>query len=230
MINIFLKTLFQNEVCFNNQKYTSNPKMLPFIIYKNSNFYIFDLVKTIKQLELARLFLKEKVKKGKSFLIVGTKPMYSKNIYLIALKYNLFYINFCWLGGILTNWNKVKSQIKTFKQLELDEKSGIFSSLTKKEISFIRKKILKLKILFDGIKNMRKIPDVLIVIDSKFETKAIFEAKKLKIPIVALVDIDADPTLIDFPIACNTNSKNSVLKILELLFYSLNIDSENLSF
>jgi small subunit ribosomal protein S2 len=190
-----------------------NPKMAPYILYEKYGYHILDLVKTSKFLELAGNVLEKKAKKGGKFLFVGTNKTSSSIVAKEAIKTNNYYINYRWLGGMLTNWITIQKQIDRLKYLE----NSNLENLTKKEYSSQRKEIDKLKRLFDGIKEMKNLPDAVIFTNQLKDTLAIQECLKLGIPVICLVDSNCDPDLIPYPIPANDDSSSSIRFILKYL-------------
>jgi len=194
-----------------------NPKMAPYILYAKYGYHILDLVKTSKLLKLAGNVLQKKAEKNGKFLFVGTNKLSSSIIAKQATRCNSFYINYRWLGGMLTNWSTVQKQIERLKLLEQQENDGIFQNLSKKDYSQKRKEIEKLRRLFNGIKNMTSLPDVVIFTNQLKDTLAIQECLRLGIPTISIVDTNCNPDLIPYPIPANDDSSSSINFILNYL-------------
>ena len=194
-----------------------NPKMAPYILCAKYGYHIFDLVKTSKLLHLAGNVLEKKAEKGGNFLFVGTNKLSSSIIAKQAKRCNSFYINYRWLGGMLTNWATVQKQIELLKELEKQETEGKFEFLSKKEYSGKRKQIDKLRRLFQGIKNMTSLPDIVIFTSQLKDSLAIQECLRLGIPAISVVDSNCDPDLIPYPIPANDDSSSSINFILNYL-------------
>jgi small subunit ribosomal protein S2 len=194
-----------------------NPKMAPYILCEKYGYHIFDLVKTSKLLRFAGNVLEKKAEKGANFLFVGTNKLSSSIIAKQAKRANSFYINYRWLGGTLTNWSTVQKQIERLKELEQQELEGIFENLSKKEYSSKRKEIDKLRRLFNGIKEMKTLPDLVIFTNQLKDTLAIQECLRLGIPSICIVDTNCDPDLIPYPIPGNDDSSSSINFILNSL-------------
>jgi len=194
-----------------------NPKMAPYILYAKYGYHIFDLVKTSKLLKLAGNVLQKKAEKGGKFLFVGTNRLSSSIVAKQALRCDSFYINYRWLGGMLTNWSTVQKQIDRLKVLETQESQGDFEKLSKKEYSAQRKEIDKLRRLFNGIKNMTSLPDVVVFTNQLKDSLAIQECLRLGIPTICIVDTNCDPDLIPYPIPANDDSSSSINFILNYL-------------
>jgi small subunit ribosomal protein S2 len=194
-----------------------NPKMAPYILYAKYGYHIFDLVKTSKLLRLAGNVLQKKAEKGGKFLFVGTNRVSSSIVVKQAKESNSYYINYRWLGGMLTNWSTVQKRIDRLKLLEEQELNGDFEKLSKKDYSAIRKEIDKLRKLFNGIKDMKSLPDVVIFTSQLKDSLAIQECLKLGIPTVCIVDTNCNPDLIPYPIPANDDSSSSINFILTYL-------------
>jgi len=194
-----------------------NPKMAPYILYAKYGYHIFDLVKTSKLLKLAGNVLEKKAEKGGKFLFVGTTRLSASIIAKQAIRSGSFYINYRWLGGMLTNWSTVQKQIERLKVLEQEEKEGIFESFSKKDLSKKRKEIEKLRRLFIGIKNMSTLPDVVIFTNQLKDSLAIQECLRLGIPTICIVDSNCNPDLIPYPIPANDDSSSSINFLLNYL-------------
>jgi len=194
-----------------------NPKMAPYILYAKYGYHIFDLVKTSKLLRLAGNVLQKKAEKRGKFLFVGTNRLSSSIIAKQAKRSDSFYINYRWLGGMLTNWSTIQIQIQRLKSLEQKEADGGFENLSKKEYSRQRKEIDKLRRLFNGIKDMTTLPDVVIFTNQLKDSLAIQECLRLGIPTICIVDSNCNPDLIPYPIPANDDSSSSINFILNYL-------------
>jgi small subunit ribosomal protein S2 len=212
-----------------------NPKMAPYILCAKYGFHIFDLVKTSKLLKLAGNILEKKAIKGGKFLFVGTNKLSSSIIAKQAKRSESYYINYRWLGGMLTNWSTVQLQIQRLKDLEKQETEGYFDTLSKKDYSSKRKDLDKLRRLFNGIKDMSTLPDVVIFTSQLKDSLAIQECLRLGIPTICIVDTNCDPDLIPYPIPANDDSSSSINFILNYLVnrilagYNINIKNKNKS-
>jgi len=200
-----------------------NPKMAPYILYEKYGYHIFDLVKTSKLLKLAGNVLQKKAEKGGKFLFVGTNKLSSSIVAKQAVRTNSFYINYRWLGGMLTNWSTIQKRIERLKHLEEQESQGYFENLSKKDYSNLRKEMDKLKRLFNGIKNMSSLPDAVIFTNQLKDSLAIQECLKLGIPTICIVDTNCDPDLIPYPIPANDDSSSSINFILNYLVNRISI-------
>nr|YP_010276959.1 ribosomal protein S2 [Thalassionema bacillare]UHY40482.1 ribosomal protein S2 [Thalassionema bacillare]UHY40869.1 ribosomal protein S2 [Thalassionema bacillare]UHY41127.1 ribosomal protein S2 [Thalassionema bacillare] len=221
MSNISLSKLLEAGVHFGHKSYRWNPKMFPYIFSEVNNVHILDLVQCANFLNRATEYLNKAASENKTFLFIGTKRQASTLIAKEAERSNSYYVNHRWLGGMLTNWSTVKERIKRLKDLEEQETANIFDLLTKKEAALRRKELKKLRKHLDGIKEMKQLPDVAIVIDQKREITAIRECRKLGIPIVSILDTNCDPDLIDIPIPGNDDAVRSIKLILQTLTDSI---------
>lgn len=194
-----------------------NPKMAPYILYEKYGYHIFDLVKTSKLLKVAGNVLEKKAKKGGKFLFVGTNKLSSAIVAKQAKRVNSFYVNYRWLGGMLTNWSTIKKRIERLRELEELELNGTFESLSKKDYSQQRKEMDQLKKLFNGIKDMTDLPDVVIFSNQLKDSLAIKECLRLGIPAISIVDTNCDPDLVPYPIPANDDSSSSINFILNYL-------------
>nr|YP_009257532.1 ribosomal protein S2 [Coeloseira compressa]ANH09615.1 ribosomal protein S2 [Coeloseira compressa] len=214
MAIISLSELLEAGVHFGHQARRWNPKMFPYIYTERNGIHIIDLVQTAQLLTDAYLFIKNSAQAGKNFLFLGTKRQAAGIIEQEAKRSNSYYVNQRWLGGMLTNWTTIKSRVDRLKQLEYEEKSGILDQLPKKEASVLRRELGKLRKHLNGIKDMKTLPDLVIVVDQKRETIAIQECIKLGIPIICILDTNCDPEVIDIPIPANDDAIRSIKLII----------------
>jgi small subunit ribosomal protein S2 len=217
MANIDLAQLLEAGVHFGHKANRWNPKMFPYIYAERDGIHILDLIQTAKLLDQACLFVNTAASAKKIFLFVGTKPQAASIIEQEAKNCNSHYVNYRWLGGMLTNWDTVKTRIERLKKLKEQEENGILELLPKKEASTIRKELERLEKHLGGIKDMPRIPDIIILVDQKRELTAIREARSLNIPIVSIIDTNCNPDLIDVPIPGNDDSIGSIKLILKEL-------------
>jgi len=206
MSYISIKNLLEAGVHFGHQTKRWNPKMQKYVFGKKNGIYIIDLQKTVQCFNQAYEFIRDMVKSGASVLFVGTKKQAQEAIKEAAEKCQSFYVNNRWLGGTLTNFNTIKTRIQRLKELEEMFNSDYIKNYTKKEAARLKREYEKLKKNLYGIKDMEEIPDILFIIDIKREMNAVLEAKKLGLPIVAIVDTNCDPDLVDFPIPGNDDA------------------------
>lgn len=217
MAVVSMKQLLECGVHFGHQTRRWNPKMKPYIFTERNGVYIVDLQKTVKGLEKAYDFLREVSKSGGSVLFVGTKKQAQDTIKEEALRCGQFYINHRWLGGLLTNFPTIKKRVNRMVELGSPEFLEGSTKWTKKEIAGFEKERTKLEKFLIGIKEMRDIPDALVVVDPKREDIAVLEARKLGIPITGIVDTNCDPDLIDYPIPGNDDAIRAIKLIVGLL-------------
>jgi small subunit ribosomal protein S2 len=210
MTNISIKQLLEAGVHFGHQTQRWNPKMAPYIFSERNDIHIIDLQKAMKGLRQAYSFVRDVVAGGKIILFVGTKRQIQNVVTEESDRCEMFCVNQRWLGGTLTNFNTVKKSIKRLKDLEKMEEEGKFERLPKKEVVLLKKKQAKLDKLLGGIKDMEELPGALFVVDTRKERIAILEARKLKVPIVAIVDTNSDPEEVDFCIPGNDDAIRAV--------------------
>jgi len=202
--------LLEAGVHFGHQTRRWNPKMRRFIFAERNGIYIIDLEKTIKQLQLAQDLMREVVLRGEGVLFVCTKKQLKAILQADAEKCGAYFVTERWLGGTLTNYATIKKQIRRLKDLEQGQEEGSFEFFTKKEQLLLERERVKLERNLSGVKNMARLPGALFVVDAKKERIAVAEANKLGIPVVAIVDTNADPDLITVPIAGNDDAIRSV--------------------
>jgi|TARA_B100000768_G_scaffold179022_1_gene195863 small subunit ribosomal protein S2 len=217
MATVQLAQLLDAGVHFGHKANRWNPKMFPYIYAERDGIHILDLVQTSILLNEAARYVNTASQKEKIFLFVGTKRQAAGIIEQEAKKCNSYYVNHRWLGGMLTNWKTVKTRIDRLKILEQQEQDGIFDLLPKKEGSNSRKELEKLRLHLNGIKDMPRIPDVMVVVDQHRELTAIKEAISLNIKIISILDTNCDPDIIDMPIPGNDDSIGSIKLILQTL-------------
>src|SRR5437762_13488606 len=217
VISVGIKELLDSGVHFGHQTKRWNPKMRPSIFDARNGIHIIDLSKTLNQLEAACNFLSNTVSKGGKVLFVGTKKQAQLAVKETAKECGQFYVTERWLGGTLTNFNTIKRSIGRMKQIEKMEADGTINQYVKQEQSVLRREAARLVKYFDGIRNMDKFPAAMFVVDIKREHNAVAEARRLKIPLVALVDTNCDPDLVDYPIAGNDDAIRSVRLILSVV-------------
>ena len=214
MLSIGIKELLESGVHFGHQTKRWNPKMKPFIFDARNGIHIINLSKTVEQLEAACNFLSTTVRKGGKIVFVGTKKQAQQCVKDTAKECGQFFVTERWLGGTLTNYATIKSSIKRLKEIEKMDTDGSINNYVKQEQSTIRREGARLNKYFDGLRGMDKLPAAMFVVDIKREHNAVAEAIKLKIPIVALVDTNSDPDLVDYPIAANDDAIHSVRMIM----------------
>ncbi len=207
---ISMKQLLEAGVHFGHQTRRWNPKMGRYIFTERNGIYIIDLQKTVHKVDEAYNFVKDVVASGKSVLFVGTKKQAQDSVKEEAVRCGMYYVNERWLGGMLTNYNTIQKRINRLRELEKMEEDGTFNLLPKKEVAELRNTKEKLERFLGGIKDMRRLPGALFVVDPRKERIAIAEARRLHIPIVAIVDTNCDPDEIDYPIPGNDDAIRAV--------------------
>lgn len=210
MAVISMKQLLEAGVHFGHQTRRWNPKMAPYIFTERNGIYIIDLQKTVKKVDEAYDFLRSVAEEGKSILFVGTKKQAQEAVKEEALKSGMFYVNERWLGGMMTNFATIRKSINCLKELEAMEEDGTFEVLSKKEVLALKREQEKLEKSLGGIKDMEELPGALFIVDPRKERIAVAEAKKLNIPIVAIVDTNCDPDEIDYVIPGNDDAIRAV--------------------
>ncbi len=205
-----INELLEAGVHFGHQTRRWNPKMRRFIFAERNGIYIIDLEKTVKQLRLAQDLMREVVLRGEGVLFVCTKKQLKAIIQADAARCGAFHVTERWLGGTLTNYATIKRQIRRLRDLEQGQEEGSFEFFTKKEQLLLERERVKLERNLSGVKNMSRLPGALFVVDAKKERIAVAEANKLGIPVVAIVDTNADPDVITVPIAGNDDAIRSV--------------------
>jgi small subunit ribosomal protein S2 len=205
-----MKQLLEAGVHFGHQTRRWNPKMAEYIFTERNGIYIIDLQKTVKKLEEAYSFVRTLSEEGRPVLFVGTKKQAQDSVREEAERAGAYYVNARWLGGMLTNFRTIRRRIDRLNQLKTMEEDGTFELLPKKEVVKLRLEIEKLEKFLGGIKDMRQIPGALFIVDPRKERIAVAEAKKLGIPIVAIVDTNCDPDEIDYVIPGNDDAIRAV--------------------
>ena len=217
MAVISMKQLLEAGVHFGHQTRRWNPKMATYIFTERNGIYIIDLQKTVKKLEEAYFFVRDMAASGESILFVGTKKQAQDAIKEEAERCGQFYVNARWLGGMLTNFKTMRTRIARLNQLQKMQADGTFDLLPKKEVIKLQLEIAKLEKYLGGVKEMKKLPGALFVVDSRKEKNAIAEARKLNIPIVAIVDTNCDPDEIDYVIPGNDDAIRAIKLISQTM-------------
>ena len=210
MAVVSMKQLLEAGVHFGHQTRRWNPKMATYIYTERNGIYIIDLQKTAKKLEEAYNFVRETSANGGQILFVGTKKQAQDAIREEAIRCGGYYVNARWLGGMMTNFRTMRTRIDRLAQLRKMEEDGTFAMLPKKEVTKLQGEIEKLEKYLGGVKEMKKIPAALFIVDPRKERNAIAEAKKLNIPIVAIVDTNCDPDEIDYVIPGNDDAIRAI--------------------
>ena len=207
---ISMKQLLEAGVHFGHQTRRWNPKMKQYIFTERNGIYIIDLQMTVKKIDEAYMFLRDLAAEGKSILFVGTKKQAQESIEAEAKRCEMFYVNQRWLGGMLTNFKTIQTRIARLKKIEQMEENGDFDLQPKKEVIGLIAEQEKLEKNLGGIKEMKKLPGALFVVDPRKEHIAVAEARTLGIPIVAIIDTNCDPDEVDFPIPGNDDAIRAV--------------------
>ncbi|MCR5807912.1 MAG: 30S ribosomal protein S2 [Oscillospiraceae bacterium] len=207
---VSMKQLLEAGVHFGHQTRRWNPKMAPYIFTERNGIYIIDLQKTVRKLDEAYKFVKSVSENGDSILFVGTKKQAADSIKEEAIRSGSFYVNARWLGGMLTNFKTIQQRIRRLEQLHTMQQDGTFNLLPKKEVVKLELEIEKLEKYLGGIKEMKKLPGALFIVDPRKEKIAVNEAKKLGIPVVAIVDTNCDPDDADYVIPGNDDAIRAV--------------------
>ncbi len=210
MAAVSMKQLLEAGVHFGHQTRRWNPKMAEYIFTERNGIYIIDLQKTVKKLDEAYNFVKEISMEGKSVLFVGTKKQAQDSIKEEAERAGAYYVNARWLGGMLTNFSTIRRRIARLKQLRVMQEDGTFDLLPKKEVIKLNLEIDKLEKFLGGVKDMPEMPGAMFIVDPRKEKIAVAEAKKLDIPVVAIVDTNCDPDEIDYVIPGNDDAIRAV--------------------
>lgn len=222
---VTIKSLLEAGAHFGHQKRRWNPKMQRFVFGVRNGLYIIDLAKTLQQLRMCAQVVRDIVSQRKSILFVGTKNQAKSTVRECAEACGEFYVAERWLGGMLTNMTTIRQSIKTLERIEKKVATG-GEGITKKELSLLTKEQAKLERNLSGVRSMRKLPGLLIVVDPSSEHIAVAEANKLKIPVMALVDTNCDPDPIQYIIPCNDDALKSVKLIMQELAQAI-IDKKN---
>ncbi len=214
---ISMKQLLEAGVHFGHQTRRWNPKMAPYIFTERNGIYIIDLQKTVKKLEEAYFFARDIAAEGKSILFVGTKKQAQEAIKEEAERVGMYYVNARWLGGMLTNFKTMRRRIERLNQLKKMEADGTFDLLLKKEVIKLQAEIAKLEKYLGGVKEMNKLPGAMFIVDPRKERNAIAEARKLGIPVIAIVDTNCDPEEVDYVIPGNDDAIRAIKLISQTI-------------
>ena len=207
---VSMKQLLEAGVHFGHQTRRWNPKMAPYIFTERNGIYIIDLQKTVKKLDEAYAFIKSVAENGDNVLFVGTKKQAGDSVKEEALRAGAYYVNARWLGGMMTNFKTIQRRIARLEQLHTMQEDGTFNLLPKKEVVKLELEIEKLEKYLGGIKDMKKLPGAIFIVDPRKEKIAVSEAKKLGIPVVAIVDTNCDPDDADYVIPGNDDAIRAV--------------------
>ena len=217
MAVVAMKQLLEAGVHFGHQTRRWDPKMAEYIFQARNGIHIIDLQKTSKKIDEAYDFIRSQAEEGKKVLFIGTKKQAQECIKEAAEKCGMYYVDQRWLGGMLTNFNTIKTRIKRLKDLEAMQEDGTFNVLPKKEVILLKKEMEKLETNLGGIKDMEEMPGVIFLVDPKKEYNAISEAKKLNIPLVGIVDTNCNPEVLDYPIPGNDDAIRAVKLITDVM-------------
>ena len=212
-----MKELLEAGVHFGHQSRRWNPKMAPYIFAERNGIYIIDLQKTLRQLQTAYEFVQDVAARGGAVLFVGTKKQTQETVAEEAARCQMFHVNNRWLGGMLTNYETIRRSINRLTKIEGDEANGVFEQLPKKEVIRLRREQTKLDNNLAGIKTMGRLPEAVIITDTRKEHIAVKEANKLGVPVVAIVDTNCDPDPIDYPIPANDDAIRAIKLICSVL-------------
>lgn len=224
---VSMKTLLETGVHFGHRTPKWNPKMAPFIFTERNGIHIIDLQQTIVNLNSYYDMVRDIIAKGGSVLFVGTKRQAQETVASEAARAHMPYVNHRWLGGTLTNWKTIRDRIDTLKKLEKRRDAGEFELLTKKEGLVLERKIEKLQLRLGGIREMKRLPEMLIIIDTVREATAVKEANILGIPVLALADTNSDPDSIDFIVPANDDAVRAI-KLLVSTFAEAVIEGQGM--
>jgi small subunit ribosomal protein S2 len=211
---VSLAQMLESGVHFGHQTRRWNPKMDRYIYTARNGVHIIDLVQTAKLMDEAYNYVRTASEQGKRFLFVGTKRQAAGIVAQEASRCGAYYVNQRWLGGMLTNWATIKTRIDRLKDLERRDETGALDLLPKKEASVLRRELAKLQKYLGGLKLMRKVPDVVLIVDQRREYNAVQECQKLNVPIVSLLDTNCDPDVVDIPIPANDDAIRSIKLIV----------------
>ena len=214
---ISMKQLLEAGVHFGHQTRRWNPKMAEYIFMERNGIYIIDLQKTVKKLEEAYFFVRDIAAQGGEILFVGTKKQAQDAVREEAEKIGMHYVNARWLGGMLTNFKTMRQRVERLNQLNKMAEDGTFNLLPKKEVVKLKLEIEKLEKYLGGVKEMKRLPAALFVVDLKKEKNALMEAKKLGIPVVAIVDTNCDPDEVEYPIPGNDDAIRAIKLIASIM-------------
>lgn len=215
---------------YGHKKSRTNPKFKQYIYTTRNGIEVIDLTKTLEALEVAIEFLKQKIKDNGLILVVATQPAAKEAVDTLTKKFNFPHINERWIGGLLTNFKVISARIEYFKKIQADFEKGAFEKYTKKERVMINKNIHRMRKMFIGLENLGRLPDAMLIIDTslKSHATALREARRLNIPVVALIDSDDNPELVQYPIPANDHAKLSIEWIVNRIIEGLKIeDSKN---
>jgi len=222
------KEMMKSGLMYGHKKSKTQPRFKPYIYTTRNGIEIIDISQTLSLLEQAVGFIKQQIKEGKLILLVASQPAAKEAKENFAKKFNFPYINEKWIGGLLTNFKVISQRIEYFKKIQSDWEKGEFEKYTKKERVMINRNIHRMKKMFTGLENLTKLPDAIFIIDPslKGHTTAVREARRIKIPIIAILDSDDNPDLVDFPIPANDHAKISIDWIMNRINQQLTTNNQ----
>ncbi len=226
MLNELIKEMVDAGVHYGHQTRKWNPKMKPYLMKDKGGIYIIDLEQTVQCLDKASDYLTELAGKGKKILFVGCKRQAQDAVKEAAEAAGQFFVNHRWLGGTLTNLSTIRRSVERLKYLEDIEKQPEYKAMSKKELSALGRERDKLFRNLNGVRGMEKLPDAIVIVDSARETIAVAEARRLNIPVIAIVDTNADPAKVDYPIPGNDDAIRSIRIILQNLVDSIVVSAK----
>jgi small subunit ribosomal protein S2 len=215
-VKVSLEDLLNSGAHFGHQTKRWNPKMEEYLYGSDNGVHVFDLTKTKPMLEEALEFLSKSVKEGKTILLLGTKKQIKDKVAEVGEALGIAYVNERWLGGTISNFNQMQNSLRKMTEMTENVASGFYNKYTKKERLLIDREITRLERFFGGIKNLKGVPDVLFVIDTKREAGAVHEANTKKVPVIGIVDSNSDPDMIDYPIPMNDDASKALEYVLDL--------------
>jgi len=227
--NELLAEMVKEGLFYGHKKSKTNPKMKPYILTNRNGVEIIDLVKTIKKLEEASDFIAQSVKAGKNIMWVAIQPAAQNSVKELAESFSYPMVINKWVGGMLTNFENIRKRVRHYTDLKTKKESGELKKYTKKEQAKIGREITKMDWLFSGVEDMSKVPDVMFMVNPKLHMTALKEAKIAKIPVVALVNTDTDPNLVDYPIPVNDGVKSSIDFVLKKIKKTIDTNKKEIT-
>lgn len=227
MINELVKDMVEAGVHYGHQTKKWNPKMKPYLMKDKGGIYIIDLNKTVQCLDKASDFLAKLAGKNKKILFVGCKRQAQEAVRESAEATGQYYVNYRWLGGTLTNLTTIRNSVKRLKYLEDIERAPEYKSMSKKELSALNREKDKLHRNLNGVRDMEKHPDAVVIVDTARESIAVAEAKRLKIPIIGIVDTNGDPSRLEYPVPANDDAMRSIRIVLQNLVDGIVVGSKS---
>jgi len=215
-VKVSLEDLLNSGAHFGHQTKRWNPKMGDYLYGSDNGVHLFDLTKTKPLIEEALEFLSKSVKEGKTVLLLGTKKQIKDKVALIGEELGIPYVNERWLGGTISNFPQMQKSLKKMEEMAENMASGFYNKYTKKERLLIDREIIRLTRFFGGIKNLKTVPDILFVVDTKREAGAVYEANTKKVTVIGIVDSNSDPDMVDYPIPMNDDASKALEYILDL--------------